>query len=157
MLRLRSAKLMKLCTAGALALTLLAAPHVRGEDIITNELRVEIVSLRTDKGLVGCLLFTGEEGFPNAIDKALAHVKTIVEHGRATCVFDDLKPGTYAVSFIHDENENGKLDTNFIGIPTEGYGASNDARARFGPPKWADAKFEHTASKQHLVLHPIYF
>jgi len=156
MARLRSATLMKLCTASALVLALVPR-SARSDGATTNEIRIEIVGLRTDKGIVGCLLFTSEDGFPGEMDKAAQKVKSLVEHGRAACVFDEPREGTYAISFVHDENENGKLDTNFLGIPTEGYGASNDARGTFGPPKFKDAKFEHKASKQLLVLHPVYF
>lgn len=56
--------------------------------------------------------------------------------------FEGLPKGTYAVSTFHDENDNGKLDTNFIGIPKEDYGCSNGAKGIMGPPKWKDAKFE---------------
>jgi len=47
--------------------------------------------------------------------------------------------GTWAVLAYHDENGNKKLDTNFVGMPTEGYGFSNGAKARFGPPSFKDA------------------
>jgi uncharacterized protein (DUF2141 family) len=50
-------------------------------------------------------------------------------------------PGTYAAQAYADENDNGKIDRNFLGIPTEGLGFSNDARIRFGPPSFADAAF----------------
>jgi uncharacterized protein (DUF2141 family) len=50
--------------------------------------------------------------------------------------------GTYAIACYHDENNNGKLDTKFMGIPKEGTGASNDARGTMGPPKFKDAKFQ---------------
>jgi len=62
--------------------------------------------------------------------------------GKSAYTFTDLPDGVYAISVFHDENNNGKLDTNFFGIPSEDTGASNDAPARFGPPKWEDAKFE---------------
>ena len=55
--------------------------------------------------------------------------------------FDDLPEGEYAISIFHDENNNNELDTNFLGIPKEGLGASNDARGHFGPPKYKDVKF----------------
>ena len=53
----------------------------------------------------------------------------------------DLPPGEYAFRVMHDENDNGKLDSNFIGIPTEPWAFSNNATGNFGPAKWADAKF----------------
>ena len=60
--------------------------------------------------------------------------------------------GVYAVSVFHDENGNGKLDTGFMGIPSEGFGASNDAPEKFGPPKYADARFAVTGD-QTLTVH----
>lgn len=59
--------------------------------------------------------------------------------GNVVLVFRDLPPGRYAVSAYHDENDNGKLDRNFIGIPSEGYGFSRDAKGRRGPPGFDDA------------------
>lgn len=52
--------------------------------------------------------------------------------------FNSLKAGTYAIRYFHDENENGELDTGTFGIPTEGYGFSNDARGFMGPPSFDD-------------------
>jgi len=51
-----------------------------------------------------------------------------VRHTEARCDFEDIPPGTYALVVIHDENMNGKLDTNWVGIPKEGYGFSNDVK-----------------------------
>lgn len=50
-------------------------------------------------------------------------------------------PGTYAVAIYHDENANRKLDRNWIGMPKEGYGFSNDAKGRLGPPAHKAAAF----------------
>ncbi len=47
--------------------------------------------------------------------------------------------GRYSIKAFHDENNNSKLDTNFLGMPTERYGFSNNARGRFGPPSFAEA------------------
>lgn len=53
----------------------------------------------------------------------------------------DLPFGEYAIAVYHDKNINGELDTNFLGIPKESYGFSNNARGRFGPASWEDARF----------------
>ena len=50
-------------------------------------------------------------------------------------------PGLYAAQAFQDENDNGKIDRNFFGLPTEGIGFSNDAKFRFGPPSFDDASF----------------
>ncbi len=57
-----------------------------------------------------------------------------------TVSFEDIKPGTYAINVFHDENSNKKMETNFIGIPVEGYGFSNNPRL-FGPPTFNKTKF----------------
>ncbi|MFO8029087.1 MAG: DUF2141 domain-containing protein [Cyclonatronaceae bacterium] len=66
--------------------------------------------------------------------------------GRSLTVrFDSLTSGPKAVRLFHDENGNADLDTNFLGIPTEGYGFSNNPRSRFGAPSLEDQLFEHRA------------
>ena len=62
----------------------------------------------------------------------------------AGVIFDGLEPGQYAVSAYQDENNNGRLDTGFMGKPKEPYGFSNDARCRLGPPAFRDAVFDVT-------------
>jgi uncharacterized protein (DUF2141 family) len=57
------------------------------------------------------------------------------------CQFNDIPPGVYAVAVFHDENANGKLDKNFLGIPREGYGASNNVRPKMSAPAFKDAAF----------------
>ena len=55
--------------------------------------------------------------------------------------FGDLGPGTYAISAMHDENGNGRLDT-FLGIPREGFGFSRNPRIGFGPPRFDQVRFQ---------------
>lgn len=133
-----------------------AATAARSDGPTSNEIRFDILGLRNDKGTVNCALFTSADGYPGDDSKAARRMKTIIEHGRAACVFDEPRPGTYAFAFFHDENENGKLDTNFLGMPSEGVGASNDAHSTFGPPKWDDARFEHKDGLQALEVHARY-
>ena len=65
-------------------------------------------------------------------------------------------PGVYAVGMLHDENNNGKMDTDMLGIPKEGYGASNDARGSFGPPSVNDARFSYAGGVVILRLNTSY-
>lgn len=63
---------------------------------------------------------------------------------------DSLKYGIYAIRVFHDENSNGQLDSNFLGIPTEDYGYSNNVSSWFGPPSWEKAKF--IFNKEELTI-----
>jgi uncharacterized protein (DUF2141 family) len=94
-------------------------------------------SLKARGGVVRCGLFTSAGWLEKPVRSALASAKTNI----ATCTFRNVEPGTYGVSAFHDRNNNGKLDKNWIGMPVEDYGASNDARGTFGPPRFEDAKF----------------
>jgi len=105
-------------------------------------IHVEVVRLRSNKGQVSCSLYASAEGFPKQVEKAVAHVLAPISEQKAVCEFPGIPAGTYAVSVYHDENSNGKLDTNFLGIPREGVGASNDAKGHMGPPKFDSAKFQ---------------
>jgi uncharacterized protein (DUF2141 family) len=62
--------------------------------------------------------------------------------GEAQLVVRGIEPGIYAVQAFHDENDNLDLDRNFLGLPQEGMGFSNDAPMRFGPPSFEDAAIE---------------
>ncbi len=60
--------------------------------------------------------------------------------------FDNLPVGTYAIAIFHDSNNNKKLDKNWVGIPKEGYGFSNNVFGTFGPPSFQEASFKVKAN-----------
>lgn len=72
--------------------------------------------------------------------------------GGTTCIFENIKPGTYAVSVIHDRNGNGRLDTNLLGIPKEAWGVSNGARPALRAPRFAEAAFRVAAANKTLRI-----
>jgi len=115
-------------------------------------LRVHITGIRSDKGRVMCALYASADGFAKDGNKALMQTSSPVADHQATCDFHDVHPGTYAVSVFHDENSNGRLDMNFMGIPREGVGTSNDAKGHFGPPKFEDAAFHYPGSLLELKI-----
>ena len=117
-----------------------------------TQIHVDIFGLRNNKGQVLCSLFSSPIGFPKNDDKAMAHYTAEISDRHAYCEFSGVAPGTYAVSAFHDENSNGKLDTNFMGIPREGVAASNDARGRLGPPKFDDAAFQVSGDQVNLRI-----
>lgn len=117
-----------------------------------NLIHVTISGLRNEKGRVLCSLFSSPTDFPRKSDKAVAHTRSGISQGRAICEFTGITAGTYAVSVLHDENSNGKMDANILGIPREGVGASNNAQGHFGPPKFAAAAFQFSGGRLDLEI-----
>jgi uncharacterized protein (DUF2141 family) len=156
-----------MCMFGAwrtigLTAALVGAAGVRGQTPTAtaggNVIHVDIRGLRTDKGQVLCALYSSAQAdaFPKKADKAVARLTVKIVDRQAVCEFTGVAPGTYAVSVVHDENSNGKLDTNFIGMPREGVGASNDAKGRMGPPKFSAAAFQYASGRVDLKIHVNY-
>jgi len=116
----------------------------------------EVVGLHNDKGLVGCALWNTEKGFPGDAPKALQYEFPKPDGRRAICRFEGYPAGTYAIVVYHDENSNHTLDQGFLGVPTEGWGASNDARAFMAPPSFSKAKFEYPGQVFKVLIHMSY-
>lgn len=117
-----------------------------------NTIHVGIDGLRSNKGQVICSLFSSAEGFPKNGRKAIARITSPIANQHADCEFSGIQPGTYAISVFHDENSNGRLDANFLGIPREGVGASNNARGHFGPPRFPDAAVHFAGGHMDLRI-----
>ncbi len=104
-------------------------------------------------GNLGYLIFTSPAGFPGDRDKALRHgFSCIPAEAKQMRITFDLPPGTYAISLYEDLNGNHKLDHNWIGIPGEPVGVSNNPAAHFGPPKFAESAFHLTADPQTITI-----
>ena len=108
------------------------------------DLTVEVVGLGSDRGNVHFALYDNPATFPDD-EVRLRGTHVPIAGRRAVAVFKDLAPGPYAVAVYHDENANIKFDKNWIGIPTEGFGFSNNPRTFLGPPTPKDAAFLRTA------------
>ena len=104
-----------------------------------HDVKVYVKNLKSDKGHVFIALYNKESSF---LSEGFKAEKIEISNRNSEVIFKNIQPGIYAVSFFHDDNDNGKMDTNFLGIPKEDYGCSNNAKGFMGPPKWEDAKFE---------------
>jgi uncharacterized protein (DUF2141 family) len=114
---------------------------------------VKILDIRNSTGAVACALFESQEGFPAEFLHSATNIMVIkIRDTQARCDFEDIAPGTYALAVIHDENMNGKLDTDWLGIPTEGYGFSNDATAALGAPSFSAASFPYDGRTLDLTI-----
>ncbi len=116
-------------------------------------MHVQVLNIRNSTGTVDCALFESPAGFPTEALRAATHVMVIkVRQTQARCDFADIPPGTYALAVFHDEHRNGTLDTNWLGIPTEGYGFSNDVKASLGPPSFAAASFAYDGRTVEMTI-----
>jgi len=131
-----------LVAALALSLTVSLAPSLCADS--DSGIRVVVKGLRNDKGRVGCALFNGPDGFPRDKDKQFRGMWTQKHNNVGVCDFNGVPAGTYAVTVLDDTNMNGKMDFNFIGLPTKGYGFSNDAKATLSPPSFSAASFNYS-------------
>ena len=114
-----------------------------------SSVSVTIDKLRNNKGQVLICLFKDGNGYPDDPAKAIRKGKaTIIEGNKAVIDFMDLSTGNYAAVVLHDENSNSKMDKNWIGLPREGYGFSNNVMGAFGPPGFSKASFEYDGNKQ---------
>ena len=127
-----------------LAVVLLSVPALSIAAQEKLSLTVEVSGAMPGKGQAVCSLFTSAESFLK--EPTIRISKPIDSQGQVVFRIDDLDPGTYAVSVVYDEDNNGKLNTGLFGIPTEPVGVSNNAKGKFGPPSYEDAAFELTAS-----------
>jgi len=116
-----------------------------------STLTVKMEGFSSDNGYVNLALFKTEDGFPEDKQKACKNAKGNIKSGKSEVVFTDIPYGEYAISIYHDENANGKLDKNFMGVPKEGHGASNNPKS-FGPPKFEEAKFKLDSEKGDISI-----
>ncbi len=113
------------------------------------DLTVEIKGLTSGIGQVFIALYDKSEGW---MKNGLKSVGTPAAKDGVTYEFKDLPVGEYAISIYHDENGNGKFDTNVAGMPIEAYGFSNDAMGNYGPPTFEQAKFKLGTDKKTITL-----
>lgn len=114
---------------------------------------MQILDIRNSKGTVACALFESPAGFPAEYLRHATNIMVIkIRKSQARCDFEDLPPGSYALAVVHDENMNGKLDTNVLGVPKEGYGFSNDAKGLVGAPSFSAASFSYDGGDLDLTI-----
>lgn len=106
--------------------------------LYAETLTVHINNIEHNEGAIMVALHDGAKDYP--IKRVPIATQSVPANKAGVVVsFENLSAGTYAIALYHDENSNGKMDQNFIGIPKEGMGASNNAKGRMGPPKFKDA------------------
>ena len=93
-----------------------------------------------------------EESYKGGEDTAVAKTKTLVVDRKVQVIFTNLPYGWYGVSIYHDENNNGEMDKNAMGIPKEAYAFSNNAKGFFGKPAFKKVKFEMNSAEKQIAI-----
>lgn len=106
---------------------------------LAAQLNLTLQGLRNRSGQVHLCLTRDEAFFPDCSRDPRA-VKRSLATGEAGRLSIDAPPGDYALSVVHDQNGNGRLDT-FLGIPREGFGFSRNPAIRMGPPRFRETRF----------------
>ena len=122
--------------------------------IFAADLEIKIKGLRSDKGLLRLAIFDLPNEFPRGDQIRSLNIQA--KSGNLIAVFKGMAPGIYALAIHHDENKNKEMDTNFVGLPEEGYGFSNDAKVFFGPPYFEAASFIVGNDYKKISLNIIY-
>jgi uncharacterized protein (DUF2141 family) len=130
----------------AAALVLIAGPASAARIIVT------IDGMHNAQGNVFVGLYASPAKFLQG-NQSDAQRKVKASTGPITVTFDNLPAGTYAVGAFHDENANDHLDTNFLGLPTEGYALSNGVRAVMAKPTFQQAAFTVGNGDKPVALH----
>ncbi len=123
--------------AALIAASMIATPIASASDLTVN-----VESIAQTQGTIVLGLFDEASYEGNG---AVNGANLKVEGNDVTVTFEGLEPGEYAVKLYHDINDDGEMNTNPFGMPTEPFAFSNDAKGRFGPAKWDAAKFSVSA------------
>jgi len=126
-------------------------------DGAVGTITVNITSVRSAKGQLIVCLYNGADGFPADMGAAWKRVELEIQDAGGHLEFSDVPHGEYALWIAHDENGNGEVDANLIGIPKEGVGVSNNAKGRFGPPAYKDARFQLDGETHSQEIEITYF
>lgn len=130
-----------------MAISFMASLPAAAQD---SDLQVFIENIREERGTLIVAVFNSRGTY---LKKESHSVKVPADQQGVTVSFSKLPPGDYAVSIIHDENDDGQLTKNWMGVPLEGFGFSNDAMGTFGPPPFDRAKFTMPVATSRITIH----
>jgi uncharacterized protein (DUF2141 family) len=114
-------------------------------------LSVKIEKIPSDKGKIMIALYDSKKNYMN-VDKALSKKIAKIKNGTATIDFGKVPFGKYAFVLFHDKNNDDKLNKNLLGIPTEDYAFSNNARGTFGAPSFESSSFVVNKENQNISI-----
>ena len=119
--------------------------------ILAGNINVKITNILNQNGNIAIGLYNKDDGTFTDMSKYYKGVNLKIDIQEVIYIFKNIPNGTYAISVIHDENKNQKLDKNFFGIPKEGYGFSNNVRPIFRGANFEESKFRLNDDKNITI------
>ncbi|MEM7550082.1 MAG: DUF2141 domain-containing protein [Bacteroidota bacterium] len=116
-----------------------------------SQLAISITGLRANKGQIVLALDNDERNYKSKKDCFKGYFLK-VENNQANIIIEDLPTGEYAIKVYHDVNNNGKLDKNMIGVPSEPYAFSNNAKGFLGIPDFDEVKFPVREQREVVTI-----
>jgi len=117
----------------------------------TGTITVQLTGFENDRGTAKLCVCRSEDEYAGD-KKEFCTASTEIKSTKAEWVFEHMPYGSYSIKAFHDENGNSRLDKDFLGMPTERYGFSNNARGRFGPPTFASAAFTLNSPQLKIAI-----
>ncbi len=124
---------------------------VLASSMSAGDITVKVKNILNTKGKLDIGLYNKEDDSFGDREKNLKGAEVAIKGKTVVYKFTDVPDGTYAVAVIHDENKNNKLDRNFFGIPSEGYGFSNNIRPAFRGANFTESKFKLKGNKSITI------
>jgi uncharacterized protein (DUF2141 family) len=130
-----------------------SAPPATPEPRPAGHGRVEVTmtGFKTEQGTARVAFFLDARVWPDGDGSIFATAVVPISDGQAFAFFEEVPAGSFAVSVFHDEDDDGELDSAALGIPSEAYGFSANARDMFGPPSFEEARIELVAGETKQI------
>lgn len=120
--------------------------------ISKGNIKINFENIQLATGSIKVALYRSAETFLDKENAAAYFSFKINEKGSLAATINDIEYGEYAIAVFHDENSNGELETNLLGIPTEPYCFSGSGHSKWKPPVYEDAKFRVLENEITLTL-----
>ena len=118
----------------------------------TLTLHVRMKGFENTDGEAGVAVWNAARGFPEEIEHAVATTSVTIQDGAAVARFAQLDPGRYAITVYHDKNDNRRFDKNWLGMPKEDWGVSNNVRPRLRAPRFTEAVRDLGVGEQRVEI-----
>lgn len=153
----RKYRLVRILSRGIILIIFYMVAHTLPGLCQPNTVSITIKDIRSDSGVVRLALYNHPDQFPHQPARSFTFEKTILKDGIMEVVLIDIPPGIYAISLLDDEDENDCMNYNFLRMPREGYGFSNNVRPGLKSPPFDKCTFRVGEGNTHLEIEMQYF